>query len=156
MSSDQFPLNIYKILKFQNFQIFLSDWLTDLLMPSDKHNSRTARARDLVSLPINIASSQDVSFHQPQELQCLHHGATFVPLWSPILYNRICGRHIMASVWDIKIAEAFLILRIAYYIMKRVWHLTYRDTRCTFYKRIVHIAGWIAEMLFTMYAVLCL
>ena len=57
-----------------------------LLMPSEKHNSR---ARDLISLPINVASSRDVPFHQPQLLQCLHQGATFVPLWSPILFSTI-------------------------------------------------------------------
>ena len=48
------------------------------LMPSEKHNSRMARARDLISSLINVASSRDVSFHQLQQLQCLHHGA--IPL----------------------------------------------------------------------------
>jgi len=57
-----------------------TDLLTNLLMPSDKHNSRTAWARDLFSSVINVALSQDVPFHQLQLLQCLHHGATFVPL----------------------------------------------------------------------------
>jgi len=37
-------------------------------MPSDKHNSRTAWARDLISSLINVASFQDVPFHQ--WLQC--------------------------------------------------------------------------------------
>ena len=46
-------------------------------MPSDKHNSRTAWARDLISSLINVASSRDVPFHQPQLLQCLYQGATF-------------------------------------------------------------------------------
>jgi len=32
---------------------------------------------------INVTSSRDVPFHQLQLLQCLHQGATFVPLWSP-------------------------------------------------------------------------
>ena len=48
--------------------------LTYLLMSSDKHNSRTARARDLIYSLINVAWSQDVPFHQPQQLQCLHYG----------------------------------------------------------------------------------
>jgi len=74
-------------------------------MPSDKHNLRMARGRDLISSLINVASSREVPFHQPQQLQCLHHGATFVPLWSPILSSQphkvtICGRHVMASVRD--------------------------------------------------------
>jgi len=51
-----------------------------LLMPLDKHNSRTAKARDLISLLIYVVLSGDMPFHQPQLLQCLHHGATFVPL----------------------------------------------------------------------------
>ena len=88
-------------------------------MPSDKHNLRMARAGDLISSLINVASSRDVPFHQPQQLKCLHHGATFVPLWSPILSSQlhkvtICGRHIMASVRDIKVDEALLVLRLAY------------------------------------------
>ena len=36
---------------------------------------------------------------QLQQLQCLHHGATFLPLWSSILSSQlrkvtICGRHV--------------------------------------------------------------
>jgi len=54
-------------------------------MPSDKHNLRTARARDLISSLISITSSGDVPFHQPQLLQCLHHGAAFEPHCVPIL-----------------------------------------------------------------------
>ena len=68
---------------------FFNDWLTYLLMPSDNHNSRTARARDFISSLINIASSQDVFFHQPQQLQYLNHGATFEPLCVPILYSQL-------------------------------------------------------------------
>jgi len=96
---------------------------TDWLMPLDKRNSSTAGARDLISSLINVASSRDV---QPQQLQCFHHGATLVPLWSPILSSQLnkvttCSRHVMASVRDIKIAEALLMLCLAYYVMKRVW-----------------------------------
>ena len=93
-------------------------------MPSDKHNSRTARARDLNSLLINVASSRDVPFHQLQQLQCLHHGATFVHLLSPIFYSQPCKVMIcvMALVRDIQIAEALLTLCLAYSVMKRVQH----------------------------------
>ena len=50
--------------------------------------------------------SRDVLCHQPQQLQCLHHGATFVCLCALILSSQprevtIYGRHIMASVQDI-------------------------------------------------------
>jgi len=74
----------------------MTDFLIYLLMPSDKHNSRTARATDLISSPGNIASSRDVRFQQLQQLQCLHHGVTFVPLFAPILFFTtakltICG-----------------------------------------------------------------
>ena len=74
---------------FKNFEFnAFFYWLIYLLMPSDKHNLRTAGARDLISSLINVTSSGDVPFHQPQLLQCLHQGATFVPLWCPILFFR--------------------------------------------------------------------
>ena len=139
-------------------------------MPSDKRNSRTARARDLISSLINIASSRDVPFHQPQQLQCLHHGAAFVPLWSPILSSQpckvtICGRHVMASVHDIQIAGALFTLCLTYYVMKWVRHcwnwgvmaFTYRDMGHAFNEYILHIFrnGWM-NCRDTFYAVLCL
>ena len=77
--------------------------MTDLLTPSDKHNSRTARATDLISSLDSVASSRDVPFYQPQQLQHLHHVATFVLLCVPILFFTtaqvtICGWHVMSSV----------------------------------------------------------
>ena len=115
-------------MKFKNFifsRIFY--WLTYLLMPSDKHNLRTARIRNLNSSLINVASCRDVPSHKPQQLQCLHHGASFVTLWSSILSSQprkvtICSRHVMTSVRKIQIAEALLTLCLAYYDMKRVRH----------------------------------
>jgi len=139
-------------------------------MPSDKHNSRMARAGDLISSLINVTLSRHVPFHQLQQLQWLHHGATFVLLWSSILSSqprkvRICSRHVMASVWDIKIAEALLILCLAYYAMKRVRHcwnwgvmaFTYRDMGHTFHERILRIFcnGWM-DCRSAFNAVLCL
>jgi len=136
-------------------------------MPSDKYNSRMARARDLISSLIKVASSRDVPFHQLQELQCLHDGATFVPLWSPILSSQprkvtICGRHVMASVQDIQITEALLILLLAYYVMKWVWHswnwgataFTYQDMGARFtsiFSVFFVMAGWIVEILFMLF-----
>jgi len=139
-------------------------------MPSDKHNSRMAKARDLISSLINVTLSQDVPLYQLQELQCLHHGATFVLLWFPILSSQlhkvtICGRHIMASVRDIKITEALLILCLAYYGVKQVWHcwnwgvMAFHLSRYrhTFHKHILRILcnGW-EDCRDTFHAVLCL
>jgi len=78
-------------------------YLLYLLMLSDKHNSRV---RDSISSLINVTLSQDMPFHQPQLLQCLHHGATFVPLCAPILSSQprkvmICGWHVMAVLQNI-------------------------------------------------------
>ena len=140
-------------------------------MPSDKHNSRTAGARDLISSLINVVSSRDVPFHQPQLLQCLHQGVTFVPFDLPFFSSQprkvtICGRHEMASVRDIKIVEALLVLCLAYYGMKRARHccnwdrmaFTYQDMGCAFHEYILRIfcmagwnAGWIAGMLFMLF-----
>ena len=80
-----------------------------------------ARARELISSLINVASSWDLLFHQLKELQCLHHGATFVLLWSPILSSqpRNGFRHIMASVLNIKITEA---LFIYYALLNMLWN----------------------------------
>ena len=57
----------------------------------------------------------------------LYHGSTFAPLCAPILSLQpcnvtICSRHVMASVWDMKIAEELLILFLANYVLKRVRH----------------------------------
>ena len=45
-------------------------------MHSDKRNSITAKVMDLISLLFDVALSSDMPFHQPQQLQCLHHGCT--------------------------------------------------------------------------------
>jgi len=159
-------LNLF-ILDLANFS---TDWLTDLLMPSDKHNLKTARDKDLISSLINVTSSLDVSFQQPQQLQCLHHGDTFVLLWSPIVFSQqrkvtICGRHVMASVQDIQIAEALLVLCLVYYVMKRVWHcwnwgvmvFTYWDMGHAFQEHILHVFcnGWM-DCRDTFHTILCL
>jgi len=123
-------------------------------MPSDKHNSRTARATDLISSLINNTSYRDVPFHQSQQLQCLHHGAT-VPLYPfvhPFFRHNQVRWRFAASVWDIKIADALLILFLAYNAMKQVWHcwnwgvmaFMYRDMECAFHEWITRIFcnGW--------------
>jgi len=136
-------------------------------MPSDKRNSRTAGVRDLISSLINVASSWDAPFHQPQQLQRLHQGVTFVPLWPSILSSQprkvtICGRHVMASIQDIQITEALLTLCFAYYVMKQVQHcwnrgimaFTYRDMGHVFHEYILR-NGWM-DCRDTFYAVLYL
>ena len=141
-------------------------------MPSDKHNSRITRARDLISSLINVALSRDVPFHQPQLLQCLHQGAIFVPLWSPILSSQlrkvtICGRHVIASVRDIQIAKAFLTLCLACSVMKRVQHywnqgimaFMYRSIRCMFHEHNIILRIFCNDWMDcrdTFYAALCL
>ena len=70
-------------------------------MPSDKHNLRTGGARGLISSLINVASSQDVPFHQPQLLQRLHQDATFVPFDLPFFSSqpRIRWQFVVDMEW---------------------------------------------------------
>ena len=86
-------------------------------MPSDKHNSKKKRLR-LQALFLHWSTSlypEIYLFYQLQQLHCLHHLTTFVLFCAPVLLfmatlGTIYGRHIMASVWDIKtesIAEHF-------------------------------------------------
>jgi len=53
-------------------------------MPTDKHNSITAKAIGLISSLFNVASSRDVPFHQPLQLQCSYGGSTKAYLCSPL------------------------------------------------------------------------
>ena len=74
------PTSCYEILKISYF--LLSDKLTNWQMPSAKHNSTMERATGLISSLLNITSSQDVPFHQTQQLHSKYHSATFVLLCS--------------------------------------------------------------------------
>ena len=136
-------------------------------MPSDKHNSRTAGARDLISSLINVASSWNVPFHQSQLLQCV---LPLYPFDLPFFFSQlrkvtICGRHKMALVWDIKIDEALLVLCLAYYVIKRVCHcrnwdamaFTYRDMGGAFHEYLLRIFrnGWM-DCRDAFHAALCL
>ena len=51
-------------------------------MPFDKCNSITTKVMGLISSLFNVASSQDVPFRQPLQLQCLQHDSTKAPLFS--------------------------------------------------------------------------
>ena len=64
---------------------YLTDWLTIWLMPSDKRNSMTAKAMGLIYSLSNIALSRDVSFRQPLQFHCSHHGSTKAYLCSWLL-----------------------------------------------------------------------
>ena len=50
--------------------------LAYLLMPSDRHKLRAAKATGLISSLISVALSRD---DQLQQLKCFHLGATFMP-----------------------------------------------------------------------------
>ena len=62
-------------------------------MPLDKHNSIMAKATGLISSLLNFTLSSDVSFCQPQQFQCLHHGSieAYVPLFSFALHAFYVG-----------------------------------------------------------------
>ena len=104
----------------------LTDWLTDWLTPSDKRNLITAIATGctalISSLLFNIASSQDVPFCQPQQLQCSHHGSTKTYLCSPLYCIHfslsakvmICSTRVMASVVSVVQAGVLLALFFAW------------------------------------------
>ena len=64
--------------------IWLIDYLTDWLTPSDKRNTINTKSMSLISSLFNITSSQDVPFHQPLQLQCSHHDSTKACLCSSL------------------------------------------------------------------------
>ena len=81
---------------------------------------------DLIFSLFDVASSQDVPFHQPQYVQCMYYGPTFVLLCVPVLFadNAKCqfamaryGFHLAVSCFSCTfsivtgfIAEKFLVL----------------------------------------------
>jgi len=67
---------------------FLKIFSKLVCLPLDERSLRIVRATDFTSSLINVALSQDVPFHQQQQLQCLHHGTTFVPLCAPIISSQ--------------------------------------------------------------------
>ena len=63
----------------------------------------------------------------------------------------ICGKHMMASVRDIKIAEALLTLCLVYYVMKRVQHHLLRCGAHVSQRYFPYFPEGIAEMLFMLF-----
>jgi len=134
-------------------------------MPSDKHNSRTSRARDLISLLINVTSSQDpiCAFSPTVAATVL---ASWCYLCTPILSSQlhkvtIYSRHVIARHKDCR-GTSYTIPCLLCYEMR----LTLLKLRC--YGRLLRIeiwgvcftsvfsvfsvmAGWIAEMLFMVF-----
>ena len=74
----------FKNFLLNRFFYWLTILLSDYLMPSDKHNSITAKAMGSISSLFNVALSREVPFCQPLQLQCLHHGSTKAYLCSPL------------------------------------------------------------------------
>jgi len=120
-----------------------------------------ARTRDLISSLINITASWDVPFHQLQQLQGLHYGATFEPLCAPnisddlrLVPNGFSMRH--KYHWDAS---------NSYNVMKWVQHhwnqgimvFTHCDKGRTLHKWIFHIFhnGWM-DCRCAFHVVLCL
>ena len=139
-------------------------------MPSDKHNLRMARDRDLISSLINVTSSQDVPFHQPQLLQCLHHGVTFVPLWSLILrsasaifMSRIEAITCLLQIVTLHSCEEKYMPSLLCYqtssTLLKLWHYGFHVSRYghVFHKYILRIFrnGWM-DCRDAFHAVLCL
>ena len=137
-------------------------------MPLDKHNSRTAGARDLISSLTNVASSWDVPFDQPQLLQCLHQGATFVSIFMSRTEAISCLLQIFTLHsweekngrskgyrWDTSCAMPCLLC----YVWVRIAEIeiAYRDMGRSFYEYILRIFrnGWI-DCRDIFHAVLCL
>ena len=138
-------------------------------MPSDKHNSRIAGARDLISSLINIALSwaEMCLFTNHSCYSACIRVLPLHPFDLPFFSSQlrkvtICGRHEMASVRNIKIDEVILVLCLAYYVMKQVCHcrnwdamaFTYRDMGRAFHKYIFR-NGWM-DCRDAFYSVLCL
>ena len=72
-------------------------------------------ATGLIFSLFNVTSSQDVSFRQPQQLQCLHHDSMYqsLPLFFFMLHSflaycigKICSVSIMASVQDLGLVQS--------------------------------------------------
>ena len=55
-------------------------------MPSEKHNSITAKAMGFIFALFDVASYGDMPIRQPQQLQYLHHGSTEAHLYPPCIH----------------------------------------------------------------------
>jgi len=92
----------YEIFK-KNWIEFSTDWLTNYLMPSDKHNSIMARTMSLIFSLFNVASAQEVLSAISLYMQCILHGLTSALLCVPFIFShcekcQYCGRYVMASI----------------------------------------------------------
>ena len=55
-------------------------------MPSNKRNSITAKATDLIFSLFNVASAREVPFGFPQYIQYILHGLASVLLFVPFIF----------------------------------------------------------------------
>jgi len=81
-------------------------------MPSDKHNSITAKAMGLIFFLFDVALSLDVPFGTPQHVQCILQGLTSVLLCVSFIFAhhekcQFCGMHVMASIFVTEIVCNF-------------------------------------------------
>ena len=70
-----------------------------------------AIATGLISSLFSVALSGDVPFCQPQQFQCLHHGSTFVLLYTLFLSPLMLLHGFMEDLVTAVIAEALILSR---------------------------------------------
>ena len=82
------------------------------VMPSDKHTSRTAKAKDLISSLINVTLSGMCLFTNRSSYSACINVVPLYPFDLPFFLHKVTiwGRHIMASMRNMQIAEALLTL----------------------------------------------
>ena len=129
------PENPYKPA-YHNFvtawhqQIFLlTIWLIIWLMPSDKHNSITAKGMGLISSLFNVTLSRDVPFYQLLQFPCSHHGSTKAYLCSPLFLSPLLHR------WQIAVAPLYgFVEDLVTAVIAEVFNLLYfclkRSVKC--------------------------
>ena len=93
----------YGILKIIYLTEFFLDWLTALLMSSDKHNAITAKAMSLIFLLFDVASTYDVPFGISQCAQCILYGPNQCP---PLCSIHLCW-HWNVSIWWLHVMASF-------------------------------------------------
>jgi len=126
-----------------NLKIFL---LTIWPMPSDKHNSITAKAMGLISSLFNVASSRDVPFCQLLQLQCSHHGSTKVLLCFPLPRR---WRFAVYTLWlrcetrvSAVLAEVLLTYLKCYLKCSKLLEMKHSDTPWSSDTPTIHYINW--------------
>ena len=136
------------------------------LMPSDMHNSRTARAIELTSLLPEMCvftSHSSYTVHASWCYPCTPFVSPFYFYSHIYIGEDLRQTRIMVTVQDIKIAEALLVVFHTYNVMKRVRHcwnraFTYQDMECMFHQwsSLLLFNGWMDCTDTLSFALLCL